>query len=135
MASWKQNSKTKKSGFFDFFVRPIEISIHREISSRLYYSYITRSYALDHALSNALSTMVIRPIEKIEQTFKVAHKNEKSKNSNLNRKKLHQSLKKNSHKFLCFFSNYFNNRKPYRAKKKISLTNSYMVYLILIKFF
>ena len=99
MAPWKQNSKNQEKWIFDFFVRPIEISIHREISSRLYHSYITRSYALDHALSNALSTMVIRPIEKIEQAFKVAHKNEKSKNPNLNRKKLHQSLKKNSHEF------------------------------------
>ena len=80
------------------------LSIHREISSHLYHSYITRSYALDHTLSNALSTMVIRPIEKIEQAFKVAHKNEKSKNPNLNPKKLHQSLNKNSHKFLWFFS-------------------------------
>merc|ERR1711954_381 len=80
LPKWPHGSKIQKSrkvDFFDFFVRPIEISIDREISSRLYHSYITRSYALDHALSNALSTMVIRPIEKIERAFKVAHKNEK----------------------------------------------------------
>ena len=71
--------KNQEKWIFNFFVRPIEISIHREISSRLYHLYITRSYALDHALSNALSTMAIRPMEQTEQALKVAHKNEKSK--------------------------------------------------------
>ena len=71
--------KNQEKRIFNFFVKPIEISIHREISSRLYHSNITRSYVLGHAFSNALSTMVIRPIEQAEQAFKVALKNENSK--------------------------------------------------------
>ena len=122
--------KNQEKWIFDFFVRPIEISIHREISSRLYvyHSYIILSYALDHALSNALSTMVIRPIEKIEQAFKVAHKNEKSKNPNLNRKKLHQSLKKNAHKFLWFFSIISITASPIELRKQFHrLTHIYSI--------
>ena len=62
-------------------MRPIEISIHREISSRLYHSFITWSYTMGFAISDALSTMAIRHIEQAASAFKVAHKNAKSRKS------------------------------------------------------
>ena len=37
VASWKQNYKIKKYRFFNFSIRPKEISIHKEYSSSLYY--------------------------------------------------------------------------------------------------
>ena len=81
VASWKQNFKIKKYRFSNFFIRPIEISIHREYSSCPYYPNITWSWTLDHTLSNALSTIFIRQVERAQSTFKVAHKNTKSKKS------------------------------------------------------
>ena len=73
--------KNQEQWIFNCFVKPIEISIPREFSSRLYYPCITQSYVLGHVLSNALSVMAIQHVERDESTFKVAQKNAKSRKS------------------------------------------------------
>ena len=60
-------------------MRPIDISIRTEISSRLYYLFITWSNTLGHDLSNALSTIDIRHIEQAEMALKVHTKKRKSR--------------------------------------------------------
>ena len=57
-------------------MRPIDISNRTEISSRLYYLFITWSNTLGHDLSNALSTIDIRHIEQAEMALKVHTKKE-----------------------------------------------------------
>ena len=72
-----QNSQIGKSWFFKFLAKPIEYSIQRESSHRLYHPSISRSKTLGYALSNAPSTIVIRHIQRAGSGFKVAHKNGK----------------------------------------------------------
>ena len=78
VASWKQNLKIQKLRIFKFFVKPVEISIRTEISIRLYHSFITWSNTVGYGLSNALSTMCMRHVEQVEHAFKLARKNAKS---------------------------------------------------------
>ena len=103
-------------------MKPIEISIHTEISSCLYHVFITSSNILSHDLSNALSTIAIRYIEQAEMAFKVAHKKRKIKKIQIQITKITLKILENSHleKKNLVFLNYVNNRKPNRAKKKIS---------------
>ena len=81
-------------------MKPIEISIRTEISSRLYHPIIIWLNTLGHDLSNALSTIDIRNIEQVEMAFKVAQKKRKiNKIQNSNAKlfqfsKIHISRKK-----------------------------------------
>ena len=103
-------------------MKPIEISIRTEISSSLYHPSITWSHTLGHDLSNALSTIPIRHIEQVEMAFKVAHKKRKIKKMQIQITKITLKILENSHleKKKLLFLNYVNNRKPNRAKKKIS---------------
>ena len=57
-------------------MKPIEISIRSEISSRPYHPIITWSNTLGHDLSNALSTIPIRHIEQAEMALKAHTKKE-----------------------------------------------------------
>ena len=86
-------------------MKPIEISIRTEISSRLYHPIIMWLNTLGHDLSNALSTIDIRNIEQVEMAFKVAQKKrKKQENSNaklLKFSKTHISRKKFSFSQLC----------------------------------
>ena len=81
VVSRTQNSQIEKSWFFKFLAKPIEYSIQRESSHRLYHYSISRSEAMGYALSNALSTIVIRHVQRAVSGFKVAHKNRKSRKS------------------------------------------------------
>ena len=75
----RKMTKFDKFQFFHFSVIPIESSIDREISIRLYHRLIMWSNTLSHGLSNALSTITIRHIEKVEMAFKVVYKKRKIK--------------------------------------------------------
>ena len=55
-------------------MKPIEILIRTEISSRLYHPIIMWLNTFGHDLSKALSTIDIRNIEQVEMAFKVAQK-------------------------------------------------------------
>ena len=102
-------------------MKPIEISIHTEISSRLYHPIIMWFNTLGHDLSNALSTIDIRNIGQVEMAFKVAQKKRKiNKIQDSNAKLLKFSKTHISRKKSLIFLNYVNNRKPNRAKKQIS---------------
>ena len=102
-------------------MKPIEISIRTEISSRLYHPIIMWLNTLGHDLSNALSTIDIRNIEQVEMAFKVAQKKRKIKKiQNSNAKLLKFSKTHISRKKSLVFLDYVNNRKPSRAKKNIS---------------
>ena len=103
-------------------MKPIEISIRTEFSSRLCHPIITWSNTLGHDLSNALSTIPVRQLEQAEMAFKVAHKKQKIKKIHNSNAKITLETLKNSHfeKKNLVFLNYVNNRKPNRAKKEIS---------------
>ena len=92
VASWTQNSQIWKFEIFKFCVQPIEYSIQRESSYSLTHSSILISETLGHALSNALSTILIRRLQLAVPRFKVAHKNGKSRKSKF-------QFKMNSQKF------------------------------------
>ena len=100
-------------------MKPIEISIRLEISSRPYHPIIMWSNRLGHDLSNALSTIPIRHIEQVEMAFKVAHKKRKIKKiQNSNPKTL--KILKNSHfeKKFQFFSIMSITVSPIELRKK-----------------
>ena len=80
VASRKQKFQNLEISFFQFFMRLVEISIHTEISGRLYDTFVTWLNTMDYALSDALSIIIIRRIQKITCTFKIPYKNTISRN-------------------------------------------------------